>query len=82
MKTTLDIADPLFVRAKRVAARDGQTLRALVESALERELAARTAKVRPFKLRKVTFGSGGLQPGVAHLSMGEIIHLSYERDAG
>lgn len=77
MKTTVEIADPLFVRARRIAARDGETLRALIESGLARELAARATPSKPFKLRQVTFRGSGLRPEVAHLSMGELIHMSY-----
>ena len=40
MKTTLDIKDDLMRRAKRLALRKGQPLRALVEEGLQRVLAA------------------------------------------
>ena len=40
MKTTLDIKDDLMQRAKRLALRKGQPLRALVEEGLQRVLAA------------------------------------------
>ena len=40
MKTTLEMPDELFRRAKTVAARRGQSLKQLVTTALERELAA------------------------------------------
>ena len=39
MKTTLEMPDELFRRAKTVAARRGQSLKQLVTTALERELA-------------------------------------------
>src|SRR5215218_5709383 len=39
MKTTLDISDPLLREARKVAARQGTTLRALVELGLRRILA-------------------------------------------
>ena len=39
MKTTLDMPDDLFRRAKTTAARRGQSLKQLVTTALERELA-------------------------------------------
>ncbi len=77
MKTTVEIADPLFARARRVAARDGETLPTLIESGLTRELAARATTIKPFKLREVTVAGSGLQPEVAHLSMSEIIQMSY-----
>ena len=59
MKTTLDIADPLFAEAKRIAARDGETLRSLVEQGLRKVLAERSRKAKPFKLRDASFGSPG-----------------------
>lgn len=77
MKTTVEIADPLFARARAAAERDGETLRALIESGLTRELAARSAAAKPFKLKNVSVGGSGLQPEVAHLSMSEIIQMSY-----
>ena len=50
MKTTVDIADPLFARAKGEAERSGCTLRDLIELGLEREL-ERRAHAKPFRLR-------------------------------
>lgn len=40
MKTTLEIPDPIFRRAKSVAARRGIALRAFVTEAVEEKLAA------------------------------------------
>lgn len=78
MKTTIDIADPLLERARKIAARDGDTLRTLVEAGLARELEARQSKGgKPFKLRQITVGGKGLQPEVAHLSMHDIVLKSY-----
>jgi len=47
MKTTLEIPDPLFRKAKSKAAERGQTLRQLVTEALQEKLAANTGKARP-----------------------------------
>ena len=47
MKTTLEIPDLLFRRAKSKAAERGQTLKELVSEALQEKLAARTATARP-----------------------------------
>lgn len=47
MKTTLEIPDPLFRRAKARAAERGQTLKALVTEALQEKLAARTRQSVP-----------------------------------
>lgn len=61
MKTTLEIPKPLFDQAKRVAAREGTTLRALVEAGLRRELRQRQAG-KAFVLRDVRVSGNGLQP--------------------
>ena len=63
MKTTVDIADPLFEAAKREAETSGCTLRDLIELGLKHEL-DRRKKAKPFKLRDCSVGGGGLQPGV------------------
>jgi hypothetical protein len=42
VKTTLEIPDPLFRRAKATAAERGQTLKQLVTEALQEKLAAKT----------------------------------------
>jgi len=61
MKTTIEISDGLLAEAKAVAAREGTTLRSLVELGLRRVLDERT-DAAPFELRQVTFGGGGLTP--------------------
>lgn len=77
MKTTLDIADTLLEQVRAIAARDGDTLRSLVEQGLRKVVAERSAKARPFKLRDVSVTGDGLHPDVAHLSMHDIILMSY-----
>ena len=42
MKTTIEIPDPLFRRAKSKAAENGQSLKELVTEALEEKLSGRT----------------------------------------
>ena len=79
MKTTIDIADPLLDEAKKIAARDGETLRSLVEQGLRTVLAQRSAKGgKRFRLRDASVKGDGLRPEVAHLSMHDIIMMSYE----
>ncbi len=77
MKTTIDIADSLFEQAKRTAAREGTTVRALVERGLRMALAEQKAQHK-FKLRRASFKGNGLQPGVADLSWERIRNLAYE----
>ena len=47
MKTTLEIPDPLFRRAKATAAERGQSLKALVTEALQEKLSAGIARTHP-----------------------------------
>ena len=78
MKTTIDIADPILREARKVATREGTTLRSLVEEGLRRILAERKRK-SPFRLRLVTFGGRGLRPELQNKSWDEIRELSYQR---
>ena len=64
MKTTIEISDPLLAEARKVAAREKTTVRALVELGLRHTLAAHRQRV-PFALKLVTAGGDGLRPGVA-----------------
>jgi tRNA(Ile2) C34 agmatinyltransferase TiaS len=79
MKTTIDIADPLFDEAKALADREQTTLRALVEEGLRAVLAGKTA-AKPFKLRDARFkGPGqGLTPEAAALGWERIRELAYD----
>lgn len=54
MKTTVEIADPLFDEAKQFAERTGVTLRDLIELGLRRELDVRK-QAKPFKLRDASY---------------------------
>jgi hypothetical protein len=63
MKTTIDIADDLLVRAKRQARRERTTLRDVVEDALRLKLTAPSAH-RPFRLKKHVFKGQGQSPAV------------------
>jgi hypothetical protein len=63
MRITIDIADALIEAACRLAAREGATVRALVEEGLRRVLADRDARAR-FRLRGASFRGQGLQPEV------------------
>jgi hypothetical protein len=47
VKTTLEIPDPLFRKAKSKAAEHGQSLRQLVTEALQEKLAAKSAPAGP-----------------------------------
>jgi hypothetical protein len=64
MKATVDIADSVLKEAKLIAAREGVTLRSLVEEGLRRVIDDRAKEKTGFKLRDGRFGSGGGVPGV------------------
>jgi hypothetical protein len=63
MKTTIDIADAVLNAAKATAAREGTTVRALVEEGLRKVLAERKTRSR-FRLELPTFRGQGLAPGI------------------
>jgi hypothetical protein len=77
MKTTIDIADPLLETAKRVAAREGVTLRTLVEQGLRHVLQTRKAGNAPFRLRPASFKGKGLQPEARRLGWDAIREMTY-----
>jgi hypothetical protein len=77
MKTTLDITDPLLREARQLAAREGTTLRALVERGLRRVVAEGKQK-RAFRLRKASFKGRGLRPELADAGWERIRDLAYE----
>lgn len=64
MKTTIDIADALLDQVRDIAAREGVTLRALVEEGLRAVLAQRHRRQARFQLRDASFKGEGLQPRV------------------
>jgi hypothetical protein len=79
MKTTVDIADALLRQARRLAAKRGTTLRALIESGLrlelERESASSTEK---FEMKTHTFRGRGLQSGASWGDWETLRDLAYE----
>ena len=77
MKTTIDLPDALLEEAKRVAGRDGTTLRELVELGLRRVLRERRPK-QAFALRDARVGGRGLRPELRGRSWDDIRDLAYE----
>jgi len=81
MKTTLDIADALIRDARKLAARDGTTLRSLVEQGLRQVIAAK--KRRPtFRLRKASVRGRGLRPELRDAGWERLRELAYEGRGG
>ena len=81
MKTTLEIADPLLREARKVAARERTTLRALVEQGLRRVIAEKRRQV-PFKLRRASFKGKGLRPEFQDGGWDRIRDVTYEGRGG
>ncbi|MBI4905835.1 MAG: DUF2191 domain-containing protein [Acidobacteria bacterium] len=81
MKTTVEIADPLFSEAKALASKEGLTFRELVEEGLLLVVQARSkAASKPFRLRDGSFRKGeGLQRGVKWT---DLAALAYEDEGG
>jgi hypothetical protein len=81
MKTTVDIPDSILEEARKLAAREGSTVRALVEQGLRRLISERK-RTGAFRLRKATFKGEGLQPGAAGVSWERIRDMAYEGRGG
>lgn len=81
MKTTIELSDSLLREVRKLAAREGTTVKALVEQGLRRVLAERK-QVGAFQLRKATFAGAGLQPGVKDASWEQIRDFVYEGRGG
>lgn len=77
MKTTVDISDPLLREAKRLAAREGVTLKALIERGLHR-VVSETKPDATFKLRRASVKGKGLQSGVRDASWEQLRDMAYE----
>jgi hypothetical protein len=77
MKTTIEISDALLREVRKLAAREGVTLRALVERGLHR-VVAETTKEPPFKLRRASFKGKGLQADLGDASWETLRDLAYK----
>lgn len=81
MKTTIEISDSLLDEARRLAAKEGTTVRAYVEQGLRRIVAERKSRGQ-FRLRKATFKGKGLQPGVQGATWERIRETIYQGRGG
>ena len=81
MKTTVELPDALLREAKRVALREGTTVRALIERGLRSVVGGRRPAAR-FVLRKAGFRGDGLVAGRSLRDWETLRDLSYsERGA-
>ena len=78
MKTTVEIPDSLYWKARDVAEGRGQTFRAVLEVALRSYLDAEDKTREPFRLALHTFRGEGLQPGLREGDWSAIHALAYE----
>ena len=81
MKTTVEISDALLEEAKKVASREGTTVRGLIEQGLRHAIAQRK-QGRRFRLRKATFKGRGLSPEAKGLGWERLRELAYEGRGG
>lgn len=77
MRTTLELPDPLFKKAQKLARARGVPFRALVAEALQRLLKAETP-VEAYRLPDTTFGGDGLVEGLSDLQWDRVRHLVYD----
>jgi hypothetical protein len=82
MKTTLDITDSLLSEARKVARREGTTLRALVEQGLRRVLGEKKKPRPAFRLRDASVGGKGLRPELRGAGWDKIRDMIYEGRGG
>lgn len=82
MKTSVEIPDTLFEKAKQIAAREKTTLRALIEDGLRRVVDERREKSGSFRLRDASFEGEGLQAEVGEGSWERIREMIYEGQGG
>jgi len=81
MKTTIEIPDPLFEKARELAARQDTTQKALVTEGLRRVVAERN-RCGQFRPKKASFKGNGLQPGLSLDDWDRIRDLAYTGRGG
>lgn len=81
MKTTIEISDALMEHARRLAARENTTLRALVEEGL-RKVIADKKHAGDFRLRRASIKGHGLQPQLIEADWERVRAMTYEGRGG
>jgi len=64
MRTTINLPDDLVLQAKKAALEADTTLAEFIENALRESLAKPRRKAPPKEFKLITYGKGGLHPGV------------------
>lgn len=82
MKTTVELSAETLEEAKRVAAEEGTSLRALLEEGLRRVVDERRSRRAEFRLRRATFKGKGLSAEFAGAAWPDLRDAAYrERGA-
>ena len=81
MKTTIEIADAVLEDARRLAQREGTTLRALVEQGLRNVVSERRRR-GAFRLRDLSFDGDGLRSELTGVGWERLRELAYEGRGG
>jgi len=80
MKTTVEISDSLLRQARKLAQREGVTLRSVIERGLHSVIEGQKKTTR-FRMRRAGFAGDGLQNDVRGASWDTLRDLAY-RDRG
>ena len=75
MRTTVDLPDPMFRRAKALAALRGTSLKEIIQRALERELEHATEKQKQKRVKLPLIRSK--EPGTLNLTNAEIDEIVF-----
>jgi hypothetical protein len=75
VKTTVDIAEAMLREAKLIAAREGTTLKALIDEGLRHVIDERAQQKTGFRLRDVRYGDSVGAPGIDPNDWMSIKHL-------
>jgi len=81
MKTTVELSDALLAEARKIATREGVTVRTLIEQGLRHALNQRKQRGR-FHLRKATFNGRGLSAGARDAGWEQLRELAYTGRGG
>ena len=77
VKTTVEISDPLLREVRKLATRQGVTLRTLIERGLHHVI-SETETQAQFKLRRASFKGKGLQPEFRDAPWDKLRDAAYE----